>query len=393
MSAGGAENPAGVNGAGDASDGGRVGGAGGAGRMDPVGRANGEGSAAGGRVASKVAGGGARGTWCGPWVQGLSRRPEMAGLMGLVLVVALFTVLAPAMRSLDAMSTVLYASSTMGIMALAVGLLMIGGEFDLSSGVAVTSTALAATMLNYNFWLNSWAGAGLSLLLALGIGAWNGFLVTRTGIPSFLITLATFLMLQGLNLALTKSVTGQVATPIISDMEGFPSARAVFASTIEVAGVSVRVTVLWWLLFVALATVMLLRTRWGNWIFAVGGDESAARASGVPVRRVKIGLFMLVGFAAWFMGMHNLFAFDSVQAGQGVGNEFLYIIAAVIGGCALTGGRGSAVGTALGALIFGVINQGIVYAGWNPDWFKFFLGGMLLVAVISNTAVTKGAKR
>ncbi|WP_082422226.1 ABC transporter permease [Corynebacterium oculi] len=323
----------------------------------------------------------------------LSRRPEMAGLVGLVLVVALFTALAPAMRSLDAMSTVLYASSTMGIMALAVGLLMIGGEFDLSSGVAVTSTALAATMLNYNLWLNSWAGAGLSLLLALGIGAWNGFLVTRTGIPSFLITLATFLMLQGLNLALTKSVTGQVATPTISDMEGFPSARAVFASTIEVGGVSVRVTVLWWLLFVALATVVLLRTRWGNWIFAVGGDESAARASGVPVRRVKIGLFMLVGFAAWFMGMHNLFAFDSVQAGQGVGNEFLYIIAAVIGGCALTGGRGSAVGTALGALIFGVINQGIVYAGWNPDWFKFFLGAMLLLAVISNTAVTKGATR
>nr|WP_055176188.1 ABC transporter permease [Corynebacterium lowii] len=321
------------------------------------------------------------------------RRPELAGLVGAVLVIVAFAILVPPMRSFEAISTVLYASSTMGIMALAVGLLMVGGEFDLSSGVAVTSTALAATMLNYNFWLNSWAGAGLSLLLALGIGAWNGYLVTRTGIPSFLITLASFLMLQGLNLALTKAVTGQVATPIISDMEGFGSARAVFASTIDVAGVQVRITVLWWLLFVALASVLLLRTRWGNWIFAVGGDEEAARASGVPVRGVKIGLFMLVGFAAWFMGMHNLFAFDSVQAGQGVGNDFLYIIAAVIGGCALTGGRGSAVGTALGALIFGVINQGIVYAGWNPDWFKFFLGGMLLLAVLSNTAVSKGSAR
>ena len=108
----------------------------------------------------------------------------------------------------------------------------------------------------------------------------------------------------------------------------------------------------------------------------------------MPVNRVKIYLFMFVGFAAWFVGMHNLFAFDSIQAGQGVGNEFLYIIAAVIGGCALTGGKGTAVGTAIGALIFGMTNQGIVYAGWNPDWFKFFLGAMLLFAVLTNNAVS-----
>ena len=109
-----------------------------------------------------------------------------------------------------------------------------------------------------------------------------------------------------------------------------------------------------------------------------------ARAVGVPVKRVKITLFMFIGFAAWFLGMHNLFAFDSIQAGQGVGNEFLYIIAAVIGGVSMTGGRGTVIGTMIGALIFGMTNQGIVYAGWNPDWFMFFLGGMLLFAVITN---------
>lgn len=99
---------------------------------------------------------------------------------------------------------------------------------------------------------------------------------------------------------------------------------------------------------------------------------------------MKIGLFMFVGFAAWFVGMHNLFLFDSIQAGQGVGNEFLYIIAAVIGGISMTGGRGTVVGTMIGALIFGMTNQGIVYAGWNPDWFMFFLGGTLLLAVLLN---------
>lgn len=317
------------------------------------------------------------------------KRPELTSVLGAIVIFTLFMIVAPPFRSLDALATVLYASSTMGIMALAVGILMIGDEFDLSSGVAVTTAALAATMLNYNFWLNSWVGVFLSLLIALSVGAFNGYMVMRTGIPSFLITLATFLMLQGINLAVTKLVTGQVATPTISDMEGFASAKAVFASSVNILGVNVKVTVFWWLLFVAIATFLLFKTRFGNWIFAVGGDAEAARAVGVPVRRVKIILFMFVGFAAWFVGMHTLFAFDSIQAGQGVGNEFLYIIAAVIGGCALTGGRGTAIGTAIGALIFGMTNQGIVYAGWNPDWFKFFLGAMLLFAVITNNSFSR----
>ena len=123
-----------------------------------------------------------------------------------------------------------------------------------------------------------------------------------------------------------------------------------------------------------------------------GGDAEAARAVGVPVRAVKIGLFMAVGFCAWVLGMHLLFEYQVVQSGEGVGNEFIYIIAAVIGGCAMTGGRGTAVGTAIGALIFGMTNQGIVYAGWNPDWFKFFLGATLLVAVLANTSFAKYTK-
>lgn len=323
------------------------------------------------------------------WFQQLIRRPELASLLGAIVIFVLFMIVAPPFRSFDSFATVLYASSTMGIMALAVGLLMIGDEFDLSSGVAVTTAALAATMLNYNLHLNSWVGAAISLAIALSIGALNGYLTTKTGIPSFLITLSVFLMLQGLNLALTKLFTGAVATPTIADMEGFYSANMVFASNVNVFGVQVRVTVFWWIGFVALASLLLFKTKFGNWIFAVGGNADAAHAVGVPVRRTKIILFMFVGFAAWFVGMHNLFAFDSIQAGQGVGNEFLYIIAAVIGGCALNGGKGTAVGTAIGALIFGMTNQGIVYAGWNPDWFKFFLGAMLLFAVMTNLGVAK----
>ena len=120
-------------------------------------------------------------------------------------------------------------------------------------------------------------------------------------------------------------------------------------------------------------------------------DAEAARAVGVPVKAVKIGLFVFVGFCAWVLGMHLLFAYQVMQSAEGVGNEFIYIIAAVVGGCLLTGGYGSVVGAALGALIFGMTQMGINYAGWNVDWFYTFLGVMLLLATLVNTFVQKKA--
>jgi simple sugar transport system permease protein len=326
-------------------------------------------------------------------LQRLIIRPEMGALVGAIGIFVLFLIVAPPFRSAESIATVLYASSTIGIMAVGVGLLMIGGEFDLSAGVAVTTSSLAASMLAYNLHLNLWVGAALALVISLAVGFFNGYMVMKTKIPSFLITLSTFFMLAGINLAVTKLLSGQVATPSVSDMQGFNSGKAVFASSIPIGPVEIRITVLWWILFALIATYVLFKTRIGNWIFAVGGNQDSARAVGVPVNKVKIGLFMVVAFCAWFVGMHLLFAFNTVQSGQGVGNEFFYIIAAVIGGCLLTGGYGTAIGTLIGAFIFGMTNQGIVYAGWNPDWFKFFLGAMLLFAVIANNVVRNYATK
>lgn len=347
-----------------------------------------------------------------PLLTRLMSRPELGSLVGAIVIYAFFFTVAAPFRGVDALATVLYASSTLGIPAVGVALLMIGGEFDLSAGVAVTTASLVASMVGFQLTLNVWVAVVVALVVALAVGAFNGYLVVRTGIPSFLVTLGTFLMLGGLNLAITKLVTGNVATADISNMDGFSSASAVFAGTWTIgdmlrwlcfplwlfadhwsfAAVSLRTSVLWWILFVAVATWVLLRTRTGNWIFASGGSASSARAVGVPVRGVKIGLFMTVGFVCWFTGMNLLFSFNSVQSGEGVGNEFLYIIAAVIGGCLLTGGFGSAIGAAIGAFIFGMTTQGIVYAGWNADWFKFFLGVMLLGAILLNTWVRRRAE-
>ena len=319
----------------------------------------------------------------------LLARPEIGALVAAIVIFIFFLAVAPAFRSADSLFTVLYQSSTIGIVAVAVGMLMIGGEFDLSAGVLVASAGLFNAMFCYQLGLNLWVGAIVSLVFTLAIGFINGFLVMRTGIPSFLITLGTFFVLQGANLGVTKLVTGSVSTPNINQMDGYSSLNAIFAANIPVGPVNISITVLWWLGFVALSTYILQRTKIGNWIFAVGGNAASARAVGVPVTKVKVGLFMTVAFLAWFMGMHTLYRYNTLQAGIGIGNEFLYIIAAVVGGTLLTGGYGNSVGVAIGAFIFGMTSLGIVYAGWDPNWFRAFLGVMLLLAVIVNLYVKK----
>jgi simple sugar transport system permease protein len=318
------------------------------------------------------------------WKQVL-KRPEAGALGGAVLVFVFFSVMAPTFRQVAALTTILYQSSTIGIPAVAVALLMIGGEFDLSAGVAVTTSSLAASIFATEVAGNLWVGVIFALFFSLGIGALNGWLLIRTKLHSFLVTLGTFLMLQGLNIALTKLITGSVATEDISSMAGFQLGQTIFASTLMIGSVQISIAIVYWLIFVALATWVLLRTNIGNWIFAIGGQADSARAVGVPVKRTKVALFMVVGFSCWFLAMHQLFAYNTVQSGAGIGNELLYIAAAVVGGCLLTGGYGSAVGSALGAFIFGMTTEGVIYADWDPDWFQFFVGAMLVLATVVNT--------
>ena len=325
-------------------------------------------------------------------VRRLMGRPELGALVGAVVVFAFFSVVTGTFLTAGALGTVLYSASTIGIMAVPVALLMIGGEFDLSAGVLVTTAALTSSMVSYQFTAVTWVGVAVSLAVTLAIGLFNGWMLARTKLPSFIVTLGTFLMLTGANLGVTQLVDGTVATKPIADMQGYRSCAWLFAGSFTVGGMNVKATVWWWLALVVVASWILLRTRFGNWIFAVGGDADAARAVGVPVGRTKVALYLGVAFCAWVLGQHLLFSFDTVQSGEGVGNELIYIVAAVIGGCLITGGYGSAVGSALGAAIFGMTSKGIVYAQWDPDWFKFFLGAMLLLAALLNSWVRRRAE-
>jgi len=323
----------------------------------------------------------------------LFRQPEVGALIGAVVVWTFFAVVTPGnWVSVTGVARILDSSSTLGIMAVAVALLMIGGEFDLSAGVMTGTTALITGMLSTQLGWSVWLTMLVALVFALVVGYLNGQMVVKTGLPSFIVTLATFFILRGANVGVTRLVVNQVRVAGIDAAPGFEAGRLLFNTEFQLFGAEFRTVTLWWIAITLVASWVLLRTKFGNWIFATGGDANAARSQGVPAMRVKIALFMTTASAAWLVGTMNDMRLRSAVASQGIGNEFIYIIAAVIGGCLLTGGYGSAIGASIGALIFGMVRVGITFAGWDTDWFYAFLGVMLLVAVLVNNFTRRRAE-
>lgn len=159
----------------------------------------------------------------------------------------------------------------------------------------------------------------------------------------------------------------------------------------NIGGIPLRISVLWFAIVIVVATFVLEKTKFGSWIYAVGGNKDAARSIGVPAARTKTALFMIVSAAAWLVGMLTAFRFESIQANVGDGLEFRYIIAAVVGGCLLTGGYGSTLGAAIGAIIWAMIRSGIGFAGWDTNWQFLILGALLLGAVIINNSIRQRA--
>ncbi|WP_433497986.1 ABC transporter permease [Sphaerimonospora sp. CA-214678] len=322
----------------------------------------------------------------------LLRRPEIGAAVAALAILLFFSITTEAFLTPAGVSTWIYSSSLFGIMAVAVALLMIGGEFDLSAGVMTGSTALFVGVVTTQWGISIWFAVPAALVIALAIGAWNAFLVVRTGLPSFIVTLATFFILQGINLALTKMITGTVQVQGMRQVPGYDTVKLIFGSSFPLFGMTIKIAVVWWIVITTLATAILMRTKFGNWTFAVGGDPDSARENGVPVPKVKLGLFMTTAGAGWLVGMLQLFDVSTAQATTGIGEEFIYIICAVVGGCLLMGGFGSAIGAAIGALIYGMTLQGIVFAQWDNNWLKAFLGTMLLMAVMANLYINKRAR-
>ncbi|HET8605976.1 MAG TPA: ABC transporter permease [Gaiellaceae bacterium] len=278
-----------------------------------------------------------------------------------------------------------------GIVAVPVALLMIGGEFDLSAGVMIGSSGLLLGYLAVNVHMNIWPAIALVLLFGLVIGFLNGIAVVRTRLPSFIVTLATFFVLQGVNAAGTLKLTGTTAIQNIDSAHGFASARHVFAT--DLTAYEYKVKVLWWIGLTIVGAWLLARTRFGNWIYGAGGDPNAARNVGVPVARTKVLLFMMTSATAALMGIIEALELRSMQSKEGIGLEFIFIICAVVGGCLLTGGFGSVIGTFFGAAMLGMVQLGIVDAQWDSNWTYTFQGGILFAAVLLNLIVRNRAQR
>ncbi|MGD8910355.1 MAG: ABC transporter permease [Chromatiales bacterium] len=339
----------------------------------------------------------------------LLNRPELGAMSGTILVFLFFGITAgdSGMFSPDGILNWTTVSSQLMIIAIGACLLMIAGEFDLSIGSMIgfagMMMAIPAVFWGWPVWLSvlfAFAGAML-------IGFINGYIVVKTGLPSFIVSLAFLFILRGLTIALSIMFTNRTIVGGVGDVAEGDWLAPLFGGEIGTGFfrwlgeqgwiitladgtplvTGIPMVVVWALLLAAVTSWILLRTTFGNWIFASGGDTNAAKNIGVPTARVKILLFMFTAFCATLYAACQVLEFGSAAADRGLLKEFEAIIAAVIGGALLTGGYGSVIGACFGALIFGVVQMGIFFTGIDSDWFRVFLGVMLLVAVLFNNFI------
>jgi simple sugar transport system permease protein len=312
----------------------------------------------------------------------LLNRPELGAVMGAILVFVIFAVLAGSRGFLTVAGTATYleVAAQVGIVGSAVALLMIAGEFDLSVGSMVGAAGMIVAIAIGEFGWPVWLAIVAAFAFALVIGFLNGYIVVRTRLPSFIVTLGTLFILRGVTIGVTRSITGRTQVGGLNAVTQGDPLAAIFTTDIG----PFDIAVVWWIALALVATFILMRTSFGNWIFGAGGSAIAARNVGVPVERVKIILFMATAASAALLAVIQVLGVGSGDVLRGEQKEFEAIITAVIGGTLLTGGYGSAIGTVFGALTLGITKQGIFFAGIGSDWYQAFLGALLLGAVLVN---------
>jgi simple sugar transport system permease protein len=315
------------------------------------------------------------------------RRPELGAMVGAVGVFLFFCIAAGStFYSSAGVGNWLTPAAELGILAVPVALLMIAGEFDLSVGSMMTCCGMIVAVAVNKYSVPIGLAIVLAFAFALAIGFFNGMLVVRTGLPSFIVTLGMLFLLAGLTIGFTRVLTDST----IVSLNGAADNALISRVLVNKTGNFSR-EVFWWLVIVAVGTWVLNKTQFGNWIYSTGDNAVAARNMGVNISAVRVRLFMATASAACLVAVMQTLTFGSGDVTRGVQREFQAVIAAVIGGCLLTGGYGSVIGAALGALTFGMATLGITYAGWDSNWFQAFLGAMLLIAVLANNWVRKKA--
>lgn len=308
----------------------------------------------------------------------MTRRPEFAAFVGTLFVFIFFAYFGwPTFTSTLATAGWLNVAAELGLIALPVSLVMIAGYLDLSVGSILAAGAMTYAILTGYFGLPDYIGLPAGLAVGTFFGFLNGLIVTKTRLQSFIVTLAMMFGLRGLVFGLTRLTTSTVLVPVVvSD-----TVRSTFGGRLYL---TYENAIVLWVIMAVVVSVILYKTKYGNWIFALGGDEISARAAGVPTERLTIWLFMGSGFGAALLGVTQVALFGSAQVSAGQSYVFYSIIAVVVGGVLLTGGYGSPVGVIFGTLTFAIVSQGIYSTGWDSDWASLILGLLLLIAVLTN---------
>ena len=316
-------------------------------------------------------------------LRSLTRRSSAGAAGGTILVFIFFSIIGgKQFLSLGGFSSWLNVGAELGIIAIPVCLVMIVGELDLSVGSVLAASSMTLAIVSGHWGLPMWVGIVLALLVGASTGLVNGLITTRTNVPSFVVTLGTNFGLVGLTLGLARLITGSTNVAITPDAVSKGLFGTLIAGKFEVA-------IIWCVVVAVVVGWALHRTPWGNWLFAIGGDKESARASGIPVARTKVTIFVLSGLGASLVGIIQTCLYNGASTDNGESYVFDSIIAVVVGGVLLTGGYGSVVGVLFGTLTFAIVNEGIYYTGWNSDWASLILGILLTVAVLMNNSVRR----
>ena len=319
-------------------------------------------------------------------ISGMLRRPSAASILSLAGVLIVYVVLGGVDlgKLMGAASWVNYAAR-IGIVALFVGLLMISGEIDISIGAMIPAGAMTTAIISGYYELPIIFGILGALAMGVIVGLFNGYVVTRTTVPSLIVTLGTLVAMQGIVLAGSKLLTGAASVPLAAP--GW--AKTLFGDLLF--GGNHQVVILWWIGLAVVVWFVMHETKYGNWLFAIGGDKVSARNAGIPVDRITIGLFVGTATAASFVGMCNAILFNSAQVSGGMNDIFNIIVSVVVGGVLLTGGFGSIPGVFIGTITFAIVNKGIDFTSIDRNWSNLIIGIMLLVAVGMNETFRKKA--
>ena len=306
----------------------------------------------------------------------------------LVILYVFFSIFGKNFFSLEMLKNIMESSYYIGFMAFGVTFIIITGGIDLSLGtVMMCSALLGAYTFNVLGW-NMIVAVFVTLIVAIAFGFLNGILIAKLKLPPFIATLGTQMISMGIGSIITK-VQAQTWPPASAEIGGW--FKQIFVRT-KVFGF-IPVGAIWLFGFFLIASLILHKTKFGRYVYAIGSNEEAARLSGINTSNWKVAVYTLSGF---FVGMAGLFyaaVYSTITPGTGAGQEMHGITGVIVGGTSMSGGSGTMVGTLIGVFIMSVLKNGLPACGLQAPWQNFFTGVVVIGAVLLDIQRTKAANK